>query len=332
MLGSIEALPQQCLKAWEETQQINILQDYRGVENIVVSGMGGSALGAEIIKSLYNQVLPPLEIIRDYHLPGYVNEKTLVILSSYSGNTEETLTCAKEAKAKEAKILGITTGGKLGEFLGENSLPGYIFDPKFNPCGQPRIGLGYSIIGQVGLLAAAGLLQIDRNEFFQCFKSLKVIQKRVENQAKEKVKDSLNKIITVVGAQHLAGNAHILANQINENAKTLSFYFLLPELNHHLLEGLKNPQDKKLGFLFLNSACYRRPIKKLFELTKEVVQKNGVPVFEFKPEASDKFLEVLETLWFGSFLSFYLAMSYRLDPSPIPWVDYFKERRSQYGE
>lgn len=329
MLESIELFPKQCQQAWEETQKLTIPQDYTNVRQIVVSGMGGSGLGGHIIKSLYQKELPiPLEIVNDYHLPGYVNEDSLVILSSYSGSTEETLATADEAKKKGAKILGITTGGKLGKFLKENNFPGYIFEPKFNPCGQPRMGLGYSLVGQIVLLRITGILQFNENEFFQCFKSLKVIQGRLVDRAKELVKRCRRKIIVVVAAEHLSGNAHVLANQINENAKALSCYFLLPELDHHLLEGLGRPNEKNLIFAFLASNFYSEKIQKRLKLTKEVVEKNNIEVCEFKPSGENKLRQVLETLWFGSFLSFYLAIGSGIDPTPIPWVDYFKEKLS----
>ncbi|MBI4100194.1 SIS domain-containing protein [Candidatus Microgenomates bacterium] len=325
MLESIEALPQQCLQAWEETRQLPIPENYKDIENIVVSGMGGSALGSAVIKANFGQDLPPLEIVNDYHLPQYVNEKTLVVLSSYSGGTEETLACAQEAKEKKAKILGITTGGDLGKFLSENNFPGYIFEPKFNFCGQPRIGLGYSTLGQMGLLMKAGILKINGEEVRGFIDQLNSSKERIKKQAGEKAESLKNRIPIIIAAEFLSGNAHVLANQFNENSKTMSFYFLLPELNHHLLEALKHPQEKNIDFLFLNSNLYSEKIRKRLDLTKTVVQKNNINSSEFKTENSNKFLQALETLWFGSFLSFSLALSYEIDPAPIPWVDYFKE-------
>ena len=327
MLSSIMAIPDQCQQAWKETKVLDFPADYSQVKNIVVSGMGGSALGAQIIKSLFSrEMLIPLEIVNDYHLPVYVDENTLVILSSYSGSTEETLATAYEALEKKAKITGITTGGKLGEFLKQHDLPRYIFDPKFNPCGQPRMGLGYSIIGQIGLLARLGILKIEENEFFQCLEFLKVNKSKLERETKETVKKCLNKEILVVGAEHLSGNTHILANQINENSKTISFYFLLPELNHYLMEGLKNPSLKNLIFLFLVSNLYNGKIKIRLSLTEEVISKNNISFLEFKPKGETRLIQVLETLLFGSYFSFYLSIAHSQDPTPIPWVDYFKEK------
>lgn len=327
MLSSIEAFPDQCQQAWEEATKVSIPESYKKIKNIVVSGMGGSALGAHVIKSLYSKEMAvPLEIINNYHLPFYINEESLVILSSYSGSTEETLATAWEAKEKKAKILGITSGGKLGEFLKENNLPGFIFEPKFNPCGQPRMGLGYSIGGQIGLFKKTGILNVKEKDFYQGLNSLIKNKNKIKESAKEMAEILKDKIPLSIAAEFLSGNAHVLANQINENAKVMSFYFIIPELNHHLLEGLKNPETGNFFFLFLSSNLYSERIRKRFFLTKEVVKKNGVGILEFKPLGRNKFSQILETLWFGSFLSFYLAIIYGINPSPIPWVDYFKHQ------
>lgn len=329
VLPSIALLPDQCEQAWEEAQQITIPQSYNQAKNIVIAGMGGSGLGAHVLKSVYgvDGLNVPLEVVNDYHLPAYVGSESLVLLSSYSGSTEETLSCAKEALSKKAKILGITSGGKLGEFLSENNLPGYVFVPKHNLCGQPRIGVGYMLTGTMALLQNAGVLSLERKDKIpQTFKSLRSVKGNLQIKAQEVVKKIIGKIPVLVAAEFLSGNAHVLANQFNENAKTTTFYYLLPELNHHLLEGLKNPKSQDLIFLFFHSNLYHEEIKKRIKLTEVVIGKNDFKALEFCPTGQNKLLDALETLWFGSFLSFYLAISYGLDPSPIPWVDFFKEQ------
>ncbi|MCL4382368.1 MAG: SIS domain-containing protein [Patescibacteria group bacterium] len=328
MLESIRLLPDQCRQAWEETKKIQIPSSYMAqTSQIIVSGMGGSALGAHIIKSLFHQDLSlPVEIINDYHLPGYVDSRTLLLLSSYSGSTEETLSTAFEGLKRQAKIVGITTGGKLGSFLEENHFPAYIFKPQFNPCGQPRIGLGYSIVGQIGLLRKIGLLKLDENDFYQTIDSLSRESETLKKEAKAMAAKIQDKIVEVIGASHLSGNAHVLANQLNENSKNFAGFFFLPELNHHLMEGLKNPKQNKLIFLFLRSLFYDEKIKLRLKLTQEIIAKNNLPFLEFESHGENKLAEVFQTLLFGSFLSFYLSIIYNQDPSVIPWVDYFKEK------
>jgi len=334
--GSILALSDQAGQVWSEREKIAIPSAYYGVSNIVVAGMGGSALGPEITKTLFaKKIKVPFTIVRDYSLPSFVDKNTLLILSSYSGDTEETLVQGVEGLKRGAKIVGIAAGGKLEEFLKVNGLPGYIFQPRFNPCGQPRMGLGYSIAGILAILARAKLLEISDSEIELAIAAIKKANERYNfkvkkstNLAKKVAEEARDRIPVLVGAEFLAGNIHAIANQINENAKTISFWFLLPELNHHLLEGLANPKSnaKNLLFLFLNSNLYNLKIRKRVEVTKEVVGKNGVEVLEFKPESGSKIEQSFEVLIFGSWLSFYLAILNGVDPAQIPWVDYLKER------
>lgn len=324
LLGSIEILGKQCAEARRDVKKIKIPKNYRGVENIVVAGMGGSALGGHLIQTLFaNQLKKPLEIIRGYNLPAYVGPKTLLILSSYSGGTEETLSAASEGKKRKAKIVGLAAGGKLAKFLRTNNYPAYIFKTTFNPSNQPRMGLGYSIIGQIGLLAKCGLLKINEQEIKNVVSELSCPPRSIE-----KIAATLkNKIPIIVASEFLLGNAHVLANQINENAKCFAAYFELPELNHHLMEGLKNPSanKKNLTFILFNSDLYLPRNQKRYKILKTVLAKNKINFLEYRPAAKTKLLQSFEILSFGSYLSFYLAMTYNLNPSPVPWVDFFKK-------
>ncbi len=324
LLGSIDLLSKQCAEAWREVKKIKIPTAYRGVENIVVSGMGGSALGGHLIQSLFTDNLRcPVEVVRGYNLPAYVGPKTLLILSSYSGNTEETLAAAVEGKKRRAKIIGLATGGKLAKFLRDNNYPSYIFKPTYNPSNQPRMGLGYSIFGQLGLLAKCGLLKTEEQEINQAI----VLLNRKDGTAKTFAEKLKNKIPIIVASEFLTGNAHVLTNQINENAKCFAAYFELPELNHHLMEGLKNPDAKKnLIFVLINSNLYHPRNQKRYKILKEVLQKNKINFAEYQPKAKTELQQSTEALLFGSYASFYLAMLYNLDPAPVPWVDFFKKR------
>ncbi|MBI5071927.1 SIS domain-containing protein [Candidatus Falkowbacteria bacterium] len=324
LLGSIELLGEQCEAAWREVKKIKIPAAYRGVENIVVSGMGGSALGGHLIQTLFaDQLKKPLEIVRGYSLPAYVGPKTLLILSSYSGNTEETLATAREGQKRKAKILGLATGGALANFLRRNNYPAYIFKPTYNPSNQPRMGLGYSIFGQLGFLARCGLLKIEEKEINQAIALLN----HKNGTAKTFAQKLQNKIPIIVASEFLLGNGHIMANQINENAKCFAAYFELPELNHHLMEGLKNPSaNKNIKFVLINSNLYHPRNQKRYLILKEVLRRNKIDFVEYRPKAKTKLQQSTETLLFGSYTSFYLAMIYNLDPSPIPWVDFFKKQ------
>ncbi|PIY59886.1 hypothetical protein COY95_04685, partial [Candidatus Woesearchaeota archaeon CG_4_10_14_0_8_um_filter_47_5] len=249
MLASVDSIPEQAEQAWSETQAIEFPGHYRSFNKVVACGMGGSHLGTDIIKALFKrQLTAPLLIFSHYEPPHYVDASTLVLLSSYSGNTEETLAFGDSVKTKTKKIMGICSGGKLAGLLKEQGYPVYDFDPKHNPCGQPRIGLGYAIVGQIGMFSKLGLFTMDTSEVRKTLtqsKSLKkqwsLEQKTQHNQAKQYAYSLHEKIIVFVSAEFLFGNAHTARNQLHENAKQFGDMFEIPELNHHLLEGLRFP-------------------------------------------------------------------------------------------
>lgn len=335
-LGSIKQLYLQCRQTWQDIEKIKINKSYKKVENIVVNGMGGSSLGTHVIESLFfDELKIPLITVRGYKLPKFVNKNTLFIASSYSGNTEEVLAGVKEAAKRKAKVLGITSGGKLLNYLKRKNLPFYKIKADFNPSGQPRMALGYSILGQMGLLKKAGLIKISDADVKQLALKLEKLNKiwgldqpQKTNNSKKLAKIFQNKIINIVSAEHLVGNSHILANQFNETAKNFANYFEIPELNHHLLEGLTHPKNNKknLVFFFIESNLCFNKTNKRFKLTEDVVGKNGINFQRYKTKSYNKFEEVFEVLLLGSYISFYLAMLNGIDPAKIPWVDYFKNK------
>lgn len=324
--GSTELILDQCSQIWADSKPIVFPREYSDIKNIVFSGMGGSGLGAQVVYHLFkNELKIPFYINNDYHLPGFVDENTLVILSSYSGTTEETLTSAKEAIDKGCKVTGITTGGNLSKILENQNVPYIKINPINNPAGQPRLGSGYTIFGLVATFSKSGVINIKEEDVQNAIGSAKKLKEDTKQKAQELAKNFEGTIPVIFASEFLVGNAHVIRNQMNETAKTFSAYSPLPELNHHLMEGLKNPKNKNLAILFINSNLYSQIIKKRIELTKEVLSKNGVPYFEYEAIGDTKLSQVLNALSFGGYLTLYLALLYGLDPSLIPWVDFFKE-------
>lgn len=300
--------------------------EYKQIKNIVVCGMGGSAYGGYIASSLYHQELKvPLLTLNDYHLPGFVDKDSLVIVVSYSGTTEEPVNCSLEAVQKNAKITGFSSGGTIGNFL-KDKYPSFMFNPKHNPSGQPRLGTGYIVMGTLALLKSLGVVEIKNEEVKKAIKEVKNNQEEIKNKAIELAQKIQGSIPLIFAAQHFVGNAHIIRNQLNETSKSFSAFEDIPELNHHLMEGLKNPTDKKLIALFIDSNNYSDKHKKRVKLTEDVVKQNEVEYLEYKPSGGSKFSEVLNTLSFGGYLTLYLGLLYGQDPSLIPWVDYFKQK------
>lgn len=336
VLESTGFLPDQIEQAWQEIFELKIpLKRLRKVKNILVAGMGGSGLGARIIDSLNFEVLGlPLEIINGYHLPAYTDKNSLVIISSYSGNTEETLNCYREAVKKKAKLFLISTGGELKRLAQTGKHPAYIFEPTYNPSGQPRLGLGYSISSQLALLARLGFIRLAEAQIGETVKHLKELRKKFVPSAKASQNDPKKiagllqgKLPVFVSSEHLEGSAHAFKNFLNENSKTFSVEFGLPELNHHLLEGLAFPQENKnlLKMVFLESTLYDPEIKARFKITKKVVEKNKIESISIEMVGRTRLIQVFDSLYLGGFVSGYLAILNGLDPAPIPWVDFFKK-------
>lgn len=337
LLASVEALPDQITDTLGQVIKVAIPESYKKVKNVVVSGMGGSALGGHLIKQLYkNELTIPFDVVSHYELPGYVGQDTLVILSSYSGTTEETLEAASEAKAKNAKILVITSGGKLAELAKANNWPMYLMEVTHNPCNQPRLAIGYAVVGMIMLLSQSGILPNHSADFEHIAKNLKsmIADLTVESEAspaKTLAFAAYDKHIIFVAAEHLIGAAHIFNNQINENAKTLTSEWPLPEFNHHYMEALSYPKlakDSTVFFLF-NSPLYHPRIQKRVLITKDLLEQKGYEAHVLLATTETKLEQVFEIIQIGEFVAGYLPILYGIDPSNIPNVDFFKSEMSK---
>lgn len=339
VLGSVEALAMQCKHAWEQTKSIDVPDEYRRVENVAMCGMGGSGLGARVIESVYaKQLKIPLVRVNTYDLPGFVNEKTLVICSSYSGTTEETLANTEQAIAKRAKWMAIGTGGKLIEMAKAAGVPYYQIEPTHNPSNQPRMAIGYSVVGQLAFAHHAGIIDIADQKIDEMVAAMEsVIEKsRVEiemetNLAKQLAQKMKAKIIVYVSAEHLIGAMHTVNNQQNENAKAICIDVTIPELNHHLMEGLKHPQTNSgnLLFVFAHSLLYPPRIQQRIGITRQVIEKQGIEVVTIDLSALTPLAQSFELIQIGAYANLYLSILYGQNPAPIPWVDFFKKELSK---
>lgn len=327
MFGSLQRLGKQVEQVAKVWDSFKLPVDYKKVNSVVISGMGGSGLGAHLIKTLFaGELKIPIEIVNDYHLPAYVGNKTLVIASSYSGNTEETLTAIMEAKKKRAKIVVLCAGGGLADFAKSNKLPALVFTTENNPCNSPRMGIGYSLAGQLLILSKAGILNFSKNKLTDIADKLEKYGGVLVNAGKELARKTLDKSVWYIASEHLLGNAHVAANQMNENGKRFAGYFAIPELNHHLMEGMLNPESNKKALLFvlLESDLYNKRTQRRYEVTKDVLTKNGISFASYKLTAGDKVGQMCEALALCGYISYYSAILNNIDPTDIPFVDYFK--------
>ena len=332
---SISALPDQLAAAWRDARKVFVPASYKNADQVVVAGMGGSSLPAHLINSVYGRAMRvPFSFFNGYELPGSVGRRSIVVVSSYSGTTEETIACFKAAKARKAKIIGITSGGALAKLLRREKVPAYIFDPAFNPCKAPRLGIGYMAAGLLALLSSAGALSLDGDEIIDVASELRALSAcwsptvpARDNPAKLMAHALAGTVPVIVSAEHLVGNGHILQNQIHESAKQFSAAFPIPELNHHLMEGLTLPAEvhRLLAFLFIDSNLYAERIAHRFRTTQKVLAKQSYGFNLYRAAAPTAFGQACEVLSFGSWVSFYMAIQNRIDPSCIPWVDFFKK-------
>jgi len=336
VLGSVQQLGLQLKQTKEELAELRVPKDYQEVNKVVISGMGGSRLGARVAERLFEDKLTvPIIPVGNYQLPKYVDEKTLFILVSYSGNTEEIVSSAKQALKKECKIMIFSQGGKLTQIARDNNLPGYYgFTPKYNPSDQPRMSIGYQILGTIILLSKCNLFSIADKKIDELQIFLDKVRAKYDvgvlgddNLAKKTANTFKGKVPITIGAEFLVGALHVWRNQGNENAKHFGIYQEIPELNHHLMEGLKYPESNlnNLVFFFVKSKLYHLRNQQRIEITKKVLDKYGFKHMELELTGKTKLQQAFEIIQFGGFTAFYLSMLNGLDPAPIPFVDYFKK-------
>ena len=272
-------------------------------------------------------------MVHDYNIPEWVSGDTLVLVISYSGTTEETLSSAKFAIKKGASVTGITTGGELEKILREKNLPVAIINASDNPCGQPRFGVGQMMFAMLKVLSAKNLLTINESE-------MELALSEVDSWQADLKKDNgflklygaanemKNKMPVFVLAEHLAGTGRFIRNQFHETAKTFGSCYDIPELNHHLMESLSYPEENKkiIEFVFFESDLCSDKTKKRIAVTKDVLSKQGIGSRSFHIGGATKLGQSLIAMMHGMYLAFSLALIHEKDPSEIPWVNYFKEQ------
>ncbi len=332
MLARIKELPMQCRQAWQTIMDFNLPSDYSDIDKILILGMGGSAIGGDLVRSLaLAEAKIPVIVHRDYGLPAFVDERTLVIASSYSGNTEETLSGFEPSLKTGAKKLVMTTGGKLGELAASNNLPVY----KINYKAQPRAALGFSFLPTLGVLQKLGFIKdksADVNETVQILEKLsaKLDEKSPlsSNHAKQLAHRLHDKLSVVYGAGILAEAAHRWKTQINENGKAWAFYEVFPELNHNATVGYPFPPEvvRNTHVVLLRSPLFNERVKLRYEVTCELLERVGV-AYEYVDAVGESSLsQMMSTVMMGDFTSYYLAILHKIDPSPVDVISYLKDQ------
>jgi glucose/mannose-6-phosphate isomerase len=335
MLARISELPQQCRDAWANARGLQLPVEYRQVEAVIILGMGGSAIGGDLLRTLLESECPvPIIVNRDYTVPAFVNERTLAIASSYSGNTEETLTALKAARQAGAMLLAITTDGELATRARELKVPLLTFDYR----AQPRAALGHSIVALIGIVGRLGLVSNKKAELDEAISVMESWQREsneavplAKNWAKKLAMKLHEHLSVVYGAGHLSQVARRWKGQFNENAKAWAFFEQLPEMNHNALAGTQFPPDlaEKIVAVMLTSSLDHPRTRVRFQITQEILSQRGVSCEVVEARGTSRLAQMLSAIHFGDYVSFYLAMLYGVDPTSLEVVDYLKQRLAE---
>ena len=330
MLGRIKDLPKQVRDAWAIAGKATIPPAYSDVRSIVVAGMGGSAIGGDLAAALLaDELKVPMTVHRDYGLPAYVGRDSLVIVSSYSGNTEETLSSFEEARKRGAKVLALTTGGKIAELARASNYPVVTFSYK----AQPRAALGYSLGLVLGVLSKLGFARDLSDDIEAALSDLAKLEERVHegartNDAKKMALELQGRIPFAYGAGVMGVMARRVKGQWNENAKNWSAFDVMSELNHNAVVGFENPTIAKdaLTVLLLRSDRDNPRHKLRFEITRELLDRSRIPHKTLQFAGRNMLSEILQMVYFTDYVSFYIALLNGADPSPVKSIDYLKDR------
>jgi glucose/mannose-6-phosphate isomerase len=330
MLTKIKDLPLQIRDAWKIAKGATLPPAYGDVRNITILGMGGSAIGGEFAGALLaDELKVPLSVHRDYGVPGYIGRDSLVIVSSFSGNTEETLSGFDDATKRGAKILAITTGGRLAEQATARRLPLITFGYQ----AQPRAALGYSLTLVLGALGKLGFARDMGPEIDQALLDVAKLEERVHegartNDAKKMAIELTGKIPVVFGAGVMGVMARRVKDQWNENAKNWAHFDVMSELNHNAVVGFPHPPIAREAQVVLLLRSRRdNPRHRLrFEVTKELLDRVQIPHQDLQFDGGSMLSEVLQMTYFTDYVSFYVALLNGADPTPVTSIDYLKDR------
>ena len=333
MLRLLSSFSDQCKRGWEIGEALELDRGDTPIpNNIVIAGMGGSGIGGDLVKAVLGpQLFCPIIVHRGYTLPAFVTSQTLFIAVSYSGNTEETLLSVEQAFSQGANILAVTSGGKLKAFANTHNLPCVTI-----PAGQPpRASLGYLLMPILSIFARLRStsdlnLQSDLEEAVALLAKLAAaFQPDVPESLPKRLAQTLHgKLPIIYAPQALEAIAMRWKGQMNENSKSLAYYSLYPEMNHNEIEGWKHPQT-------LTQTCHviqlRDPIapsqtQRRMDITAELIQPHTAGITQVHSDGKSLLARLLSLVTIGDWTSFYLAILYAQNPTPVARIEELKRR------
>jgi glucose/mannose-6-phosphate isomerase len=299
--------------------------------------MGGSAIGGELLKDwAIDQITVPIEICRDYHLPKYANKKTLVFVVSYSGETEESLSVFLEAIKRKCMLTSISSGGTLEKFGEELSIPHLKV-----PSGMaPRATLPYLFMPLPTILRKLGLVSNANLQVSETINTLKRVS--VDNAPERHLSDNLSKklasnlcgtIPVIYGFGFYRSVAQRFKTQFNENSKVPAKWEFFPELNHNEIVGWEAAQKlaKCFSVIFLRDADEQEVIKRRIETTQGLIRREFVKTYEVHSVGKSRLAKMASVICLGDFISVYLAILRRIDPTPVKTISALKKEIEKTG-
>ena len=331
MLNHLHGFPEQCQKAWEKVLKFELPHLHTRISNVVILGMGGSAIGGDIVRRLaLAESKSPVWVHRDYGLPAFVDESTLVIASSYSGNTEETLSAFTKSLGIPSKKLAITSGGKLKDLAKKEGIPVFIIDYQ----APPRAAFPHSFVPLVGVFQKLGLLT-DKSVALQ--EAVAVLKKLsgdlietnplASNPAKQLAARLQGRLAVIYGAEMLSEVARRWKGEFNENSKAWAFFESFPELNHNAVVGYEFPPEVKERILVLmlrSPSLHPRNLLR-YEVTSTLLAKAGIAYEFVEARGKSALAQVLSLVLLGDYASFYLSMLNEVDPTSTDAIDFVKQ-------
>ena len=297
------------------------------INNVLIAGLGGSGIGGSIIADVFApQINIPILISKDYSIPNFVNKNTLVIASSYSGNTEETIYAVKKALKMNAEVAIITSGGMLKEIAEKNNL-NKIYIPGGHP---PRAMFGYSFTQLFYLLNHYNVIDLSFvAEFKKSISLLVKNEKNIKDDALVLAKNLYKKTPVIYVAHGFEGVATRFRQQLNENSKMLCWHHVIPEMNHNELLGWRVNVDN-LAVVFFRNELDNKRNKIRIEINKEVVKKHTKDVYEVVSRGDSVIQNTLYHIHFGDWVSWYLSELNDVDAIEIDVINYLKKELAKF--
>lgn len=332
MLGEIDNLPDQLGYAYQLGLK-HQLPDWKDFKQVVIVGMGGSAIGADLLASYCASLSPlPVSIHRDYDLPLFARgTETLVICSSHSGNTEETLSAFEAARKAECRIVVVCTDGELAKRAKENDIPLWTFDH----AGQASSAVGFSFGLLLGMFQRLGFIPDQKEVVDDAVAAMKRTQQHLKadviaakNPAKRYAGQLMGRWVTFMASGSMTSVARRWKGQINELAKAGASFESIPEANHNTMAGTMNPQETLNAHtmtLFLRAPSDHPRNRQRSDLTRQAFMLEGLNTDYVDARGNTPLAHMWTLILFGDYMAYYLAMGYGVDPTPVKVVADFKQ-------